>query len=300
MRRLLTVALFVLETTTGGCLRPAHTPAHAPLPTAATLARGAATYGSYCAGCHGPNGRGDGPFATAYGLAPADLRAPALRSVSDAALMDRLMRGTPLAVPPLDARLAETRAVDALLAYLPKLASADRETLRVGRLVYEDACGPCHGVFGRADTAVAYWVGAPDLIVARERFTDAALMRISTAGVGLMPPLYGAFDRTELRALVGYIRHLSDGLAVYDTRCAACHGEDGLGLYSRDVVPPATVAPPLGGPYARDRLLTMLRREHGVMPHFADLPEHRLRDVIAYLRAGVMRPPFIVDARERE
>ncbi len=104
-----------------------------------------------------------------------------------------------------------------------------------------------------------------------------------------MPPLYGGFDPTELRALVAYIRNLSDGFAIYDTRCAACHGDDGQGIYSRDVVPPAIAAPPLRAPYPRDRLLAMLRRERGVMPHFADLDEPRLRDVIAYLRASAPR-----------
>src|SRR5262249_12079936 len=81
----------------------------------------------------------------------------------------------------------------------------------------------------------------------------------------------------------------------------ACHGNDGQGLYSQDLIPPAVIAPPPSGPYPRSRLLTMLRRERGVMPHLAELDEQRLRNVVAYLRAAVFlapqEMPAPVDAR---
>ncbi len=264
----------------------------------ASVQRGARTYAIYCADCHGPSGEGNGLFAATFGLVPANLRASAaLASFSDAALVDRLVRGTPLAVQPLETHSGESRAVNALAEYLPRLGRADGDVLRAGRVVYQEACAACHGVYGRADSAVAVWLGAPDMIVARARTTDAALARISERGTGLMPPLVGAFDRTELRALVAYIRHLSDGFAVYDTRCAACHGDDGQGLYSADVIPPAIAAPPLQGTYPRARLLSMLRRERGVMPHFTELDERRLRDVVAYLRAVVFEAPTTTPAR---
>jgi mono/diheme cytochrome c family protein len=254
------------------------------------VARGAATYAAYCADCHGTDGAGDGPLARTLKLTPADLRTSALVVVPDAALVDRLAHGTPLDVPPL-ASPRESEAVDALAAYLTRLGGLDADVLRAGKVVYDEGCAACHGAYGRADTAVAYWVGAPDLIVARERQSDAALARISEHGTRTMPPLLGAFDRAELHVLTAYIRNLSDGFALYDTRCAACHGDDGQGLYSRDLIGPATIAPPLdGGPYPRDRLLAMLRRERGVMPHFTEVDPRRLHDVVAYLRAAVFQP----------
>jgi mono/diheme cytochrome c family protein len=261
----------------------------APVLVPGPIERGAVTYAAYCAGCHGPRGTGDGSFARTLGLPAANLRAAKVRSASDAALIARLMRGTPIVVPSERAELAETRDVDALVEYLPRLAATDWDVLRAGRLVYEGACAPCHGAYGRAEDAVAYWLGVPDLVTVRDRLSDAALARISESGTGLMPPLYNAFDRGELRALIAYIRHLSDGFQVYDTHCAACHGDDGQGQYSEDAIPPATAAPPLRGPYPRAALVHMLRRERGVMPHFRELDERRIRDVVAYLRAAVFQ-----------
>jgi mono/diheme cytochrome c family protein len=285
MQRRLTIAAIVVALAVGIGCRPLPGRVPTPRPVPADLARGASAYDAYCAGCHGADGAGTGAFAVRLGLRPADLRAPALASASDAALLERLRRGTPLEVRPLEERSAEARAVDALADYLPRLARVDADKLRAGRVVYEQGCAPCHGVYGRADGAIAYWLGAPDLIAARERYSDAQLARVSEAGIGQMPPLLGAFERGEMRALVAYIRHLSDGFAIYDSRCAACHGDDGQGVYSRDLVAPVTAAPPLeNGPYPRARLLAMLRRERGVMPHFAALDEPTLRDVIAYVR----------------
>jgi mono/diheme cytochrome c family protein len=293
MPRLGVIAAFaILSVSTGAC-RPLdrRTPRVDPPPTAAQVLQGGYTYALYCAGCHGPRGEGDGPFTATLGLVPKALRSSALVAASDAAVLDRLIRGTPLEVPPLDRQLAEARAVDALADYLPRLASAQWEVLRAGRVVYDDACAGCHGTYGRGDGLFSAWIGAPDLLVARERYTDPALARISEAGIGTMLPLYGFFGPGERRALVAYVRHLSDGFALYDTRCAACHGDDGQGIYSRDVVPPAVAAPALSGPYPRERLLGMLRRESGVMPHFHDLDERRLRDVVAFLRAAIVPHP---------
>lgn len=273
------------------CRAPLGARVGSPTPlSVSAIERGALTYEIYCAGCHGPDGRGQGPFATAFGLTPADLRSPALASISDAALLDRLLTGTPLEVPPpsVDTQRAESAAIDALAAYLPRLADANWELLRAGRVVYQDACAACHGFYGEGDDAIAFWLGAPGMIVARERQSDAALARISEHGVGTMPSLPGAFDRTEIRALVAYIRHLSEGYAVYDARCAACHGDDGRGLSTDDLVPPAIAAPPLRGPYPRAMLARMLGRERGVMPHFTALDQRRLEDVVAYLRAVVL------------
>ena len=290
-RRVLAAILAAALLAGASCRAPLGARVGSPRPlSVSAIERGALTYEIYCAGCHGPDGRGKGPFAAAFGLTPADLRSPALASVSDAALLDRLLTGTPLEVPPpsFDTQRAESAAIDALAAYLPRLADANWELLRAGRVVYQEACAACHGLYGEGDEAIAFWLGAPGMPVARERQSDAALARISEHGIGTMPPLPGAFDRTEIRAVVAYIRHLSEGFAVYDTRCAACHGADGRGIYTDDLIPPATAAPPLRGPYPRAMLGRMFARERGVMPHFTELDRRRLDDVVTYLRAVVL------------
>ena len=288
--RLATLAAALLVVSTSTSCQPHPQRSRPASLSVSAIERGAFTYETYCAGCHAHDGRGGGPVATAFGLEPPDLR-PAIRASSNALLLDRLQRGTPLDVPPRVGRDPDARDVDALAAYLPRAASADWSVLRAGRVVYEEACAACHGIHGRGDTAVAYWLDAPGMLEARERQSDAALARISEVGIGQMPPLYGAFDRTEIRALIAYIRHLSEGFAVYDSYCAACHGDDGRGRASAELLRPAMAAPALRAPYDRAQLRVMLRRERGVMPHFPTLGRGRLEDVLAYLRAVVARTP---------
>ncbi len=64
-------------------------------------------------------------------------------------------------------------------------------------------------------------------------------------------------------------------------------------MHPEDLLPPSTPAPAIGaetvrrlGPTAtRARVLHMLRRESGRMPHFQDtLTDAQLRDIVAYLR----------------
>ncbi|MCY2928973.1 MAG: cytochrome C [Planctomycetota bacterium] len=55
----------------------------AAAPTAENLARGRIYYAYYCLPCHGALGAGDGPVGQSYTPAPADLRSPRLRSLSD-------------------------------------------------------------------------------------------------------------------------------------------------------------------------------------------------------------------------
>lgn len=266
------------------------------------VARGATLYAAYCGGCHGPQGRGDGPVADVIKLHPADLRAPGLLDrATDAEVVDRLMHGTPLPVRPRANAVAEDLQVDAIVAYLPALSSGDWPSLRVGRFAYERTCASCHGTYGDGIGVL----GArndpppPNLMTARERYTDARLTALIGNGHETMPGLGTAFQAGEIRAVVAYVRHLSKGYRLYDTYCAACHGDDGRGVHPEDRLEPATAAPAIGGETlarlgpktTRARALHMLRREAGNMPHFrGTLTEEQLRDVIAFLRAQMAQP----------
>jgi mono/diheme cytochrome c family protein len=93
--------------------------------------------------------------------------------------------------------------------------------------------------------------------------------------------------------LVAYVRLLSKGYRLYDTYCAGCHGDDGHGVHPEDRLPPATVAPELGAEQIarlgsrerQGRVLHMVRRERGMMPHFRDsLTESQLQEIIEFLR----------------
>jgi len=260
------------------------------------VARGAVLYAAYCAGCHGPHGHGDGPIAEVLDIRPANLRAPGLLDRNDdAAVVDRILHCTPLASSPRRNAVAEDLQADAIAAYVPTLSGSNWELLRTGRFVFEGACAPCHGAYGQGEGVFGATNDPPppNLMIARERYSDAGLARVATEGVGTMPPLADTFEPGELRALIAYVRHLSKGYRLYDTYCASCHGDDGRGVHPEDLLPPSTPAPVIGaetvrrlGPTAtRARVLHMLRRESGRMPHFQDtLTEAQLRDIVAYLR----------------
>ncbi len=264
----------------------------------AAVVRGSTLYTAYCGGCHGANGRGDGPVARVINVRPADLRTSRLfETAPDDELVDRLMHGTPVSSVPRPNAIAEDLQTDAIVAYLRSLSAGNWELLRVGRFVYEGTCASCHGAYGDGDGAL----GArndpppPNLMTARERYTDPALTALVERGHETMLPLADAFQPGDIRAVVAFVRHLSKGYRLYDTYCASCHGDDGNGVHPEDLLEPALVAPPIGaetvvrlGPQAtRTQALHMLRRESGKMPHFREtLTKSDLLDVIAYLRRG--------------
>jgi mono/diheme cytochrome c family protein len=290
----------------GACHAARRHPA-TPAPAASpAVARGAALYAKECTACHGADGMSVGPLAEFLQLAPADLRDPALLARDDDALVARLRDGTPLTLPAARNPVVDDLQVDALEAYLPTLGGPDTERLRGGRLVYESACAPCHGPYGRGDGPFASLTEQPaaDLIEARSRYTDAALIAIAKDGFGAMPLMEDDFDPGEPEMLVAWIRHFSPGFRIYDTYCAVCHGEDGGGTSPAPTRPPVLTAPPLTSarlarlPPAerRAKILHMLERERQSMPHFQGrLDEAALRDVVAYLKSrpapAPVRPP---------
>jgi mono/diheme cytochrome c family protein len=97
--------------------------------TAQSIARGAALYPSHCAGCHGADGRGDGPAAN---IPPADLTAPHLFAHSDGELFWWLAHGIEapqggLAMPGFADQLSEDERwalIDYLRAHNAGLALA--------------------------------------------------------------------------------------------------------------------------------------------------------------------------------
>jgi mono/diheme cytochrome c family protein len=69
--------------------------ASAPPPrTPELLARGKASYGTYCAACHGPAGAGDGPAARALRPAPKDLTTVSGGAPGVYAVLDTGVKGT--------------------------------------------------------------------------------------------------------------------------------------------------------------------------------------------------------------
>ncbi len=279
-----------------GC-RASHPPRPTPPATDPRVARGAVLYAAYCAGCHGADGRGDGPVAYTLRLRPANLRErDLLAGASDAEITDRIVSGAPLRTRPRRSDFATERQVGALEDYVLALDGRPWERIRAGRVVYENACGPCHGAYGTGEGVIgSMLMRAPaDLHLESPRYTDAALAAVVRNGVGAMPAMGDLLRPDEVRQVVAYVRLLSPGYRLYDTYCASCHGDDGRGVHPEDALPPSIAAPPLdvrrlaAMPAGRRRaaVVHMFERERGLMPHFRDtLDTRELADVVAYLRA---------------
>jgi mono/diheme cytochrome c family protein len=60
---------------------------------AASLERGRALYAKECAGCHGAEGRGDGPDGLYFSTKPSDLTTAEVKKQSDAVLFFKLAQG---------------------------------------------------------------------------------------------------------------------------------------------------------------------------------------------------------------
>jgi cytochrome c oxidase cbb3-type subunit I/II len=118
--------------------------------------RGGEVFARNCAGCHGSEGRGDGPAADALLPRPRDL---ATASFSDGALSEALWNGVRGSSMPgwHDRPANDLRALAVFVQSLsiakesaPSLAKAERDQ---ARSLYEKNCAACHGIDGSGAVA---------------------------------------------------------------------------------------------------------------------------------------------------
>ena len=132
---------------------------------------GAEAYRTYCAGCHGRSGKGDGPVAGSLRQAPPDLSGLAARN--NGAFPRQRVKGAILnverpvsahatgempvwahvfsAVEPDAARLE--RRIDDLVGFVETLQEPMLATLEAGRALYAAHCAVCHGATGQGGAA---------------------------------------------------------------------------------------------------------------------------------------------------
>jgi mono/diheme cytochrome c family protein len=134
---------------------------------------GADTYASYCAGCHGPTGRGDGPVASSLKTKVPDLTSlatrnggtyPRARVAAAVANTERPItaHGTgemPVwgtifrALDPNDTRVSVR--IDNVVGYVATLQEPLTVTPEVGRELFAANCASCHGPNGRGGGTLA-------------------------------------------------------------------------------------------------------------------------------------------------
>jgi mono/diheme cytochrome c family protein len=198
----------------------------------AGLARGAPTapspqgerlYRAYCARCHGPDARGDGPDATLFPEPPRDLRDGVLNRYETATLVRRIRDGRALVLT-LDrtALRARLQQIDALQAHLRRIPTTDWRAVRIGEPLYASDCERCHGAGGESPSPGRLDLADPSL---QRRLDDDAILRLVRRGHGGMEP--PDLSTAQERDLLAFVRVLSPGFIRYTRYCAPCHGDDG-------------------------------------------------------------------------
>ena len=208
--------------------------------------RGMYVFRAYCVGCHGENGRGDGPMAGKlfqdFAIRPTDLASVRFQDTHDDAKLESAIRGggkslhkTPY-MPAWAGTLTDRQVTD-LVAYVRELKPRAVEItaaivpvgdqLELGRALYTVRCLACHGPEGRGDgpflegltaggSTIAVLPDFSNYSTLRER-SDNDIEDVLFAGIshsGLLaqaePGWWDrALEKAEMRALVFYLRSLS-------------------------------------------------------------------------------------------
>ena len=174
--------------------------------------RGSVAFGRHCAGCHGSEGRGDGPAAPALIPAPRDLTTARF---SDRAASHALWAGRPgSSMPPWnDLAPADMRGLVAHLRTLspddPAAALGDGEREKAVGL-FTTNCAVCHGRTGGGDGLSAARLNPAPTDFRAVRPTQAYAEAVLAGGVPgtSMPKWAGKLTPDEQRLLARYVRTL--------------------------------------------------------------------------------------------
>jgi len=179
------------------------------LPAAAVGARGRELWIEHCAGCHGAEGRGDGPAAAWLRPRPTNLT---LRDLTDERLADVLWNGVLGTSMPAwrDQSLADLAALASVTRDFSRVARErpppDLETL--GERVYRTHCVECHGASGAGDGFAAGELPIAPTDFRAARASLAENLRVLTEGVEgtSMAPWTERLSGDELVAVAHYVR----------------------------------------------------------------------------------------------
>lgn len=170
-----------------------------------------------CAGCHGVDGRGDGPAAAWLSPRPANL---AEHSYAHDYVLAVLWRGVAGTSMPAwrDHSAADLLALADVVAALAgdgtdgsdDAAAVDAATLAEGRRVYERHCTQCHGADGRGDGFAAASFGVAPVDFTLQRASTALALRVLENGIpgSPMAPWTDRLDAAQRRAVTAYVRSL--------------------------------------------------------------------------------------------
>jgi mono/diheme cytochrome c family protein len=247
-------------------------------PTPELIAKGKSTFAVNCSSCHGMDGKGDGPAASALNPKPRDYTSGYWRYGGGVArIVQTITNGSPgTAMAPFPGIPLQDRF--ALAHYIRTFNPQKQEADKPEDLAWLDQFGgPKGGAGGKAVTAAAG--GAPGDTIPIER--AMALLAEPAAS-------YGASPGQEVSAPPDS----SPGARLYAHRCASCHGVAGEGgvrtrmlgsaPYAYVVTPPLGHGKPSAGDAASFEQLVLRGIPGSLMPANGDLTSEQIRALVAY------------------
>jgi cbb3-type cytochrome oxidase subunit 1/cbb3-type cytochrome oxidase cytochrome c subunit len=179
-----------------------------------TAAEGRGLWTNHCAGCHGHDGRGDGPAAEWLSPAPTDLTT---HQLAPAYVIDVLWNGVAgTSMPAWRDRPEEDLAALAqvVLGFTGSTSSAMTATdMDLGASVYTTHCVQCHGESGAGDGfAAGQWPVMPADFRGKRPTLEQALQVLRNGVTGTsMVPWTDRLDEEELLAVANYVRQFYQG-----------------------------------------------------------------------------------------
>ncbi len=180
------------------------------LPAATNLERGAALFGGNCAGCHGPNGAGDGPAAAALLPKPTNLAEHRYTPDRLSEVLWNGSEGTAMSAwrdHPLNDLAAIAAAVQSLSVGAPE-DPPSAQIAALGARVNEANCVQCHGLNGDGRGSAAGELVVAPTDFRRQQPNHAASLRALRDGIGgtRMALWTDRLAADELLAVAHYVR----------------------------------------------------------------------------------------------
>jgi mono/diheme cytochrome c family protein len=191
-------------------MRPAGSPP--VLPEAADLDRGRRLYVTSCGGCHGADGRGDGPGAAGLHPRPANLAEHEYTRTRLAAALWNGVNGTAMQAwrdqSPAD--LASIADVVRRFSAAQDEAPPAGDVLAFGSTVFAANCAQCHGVTGAGDGSAARELRMAPTDFRSQRASLAAILRVLRSGIEgtQMAPWTTRLREDEMMAVAYYVRSM--------------------------------------------------------------------------------------------
>jgi cbb3-type cytochrome c oxidase subunit I len=175
--------------------------------------RGASVFARHCGGCHGSDGKGDGPAAASLFPAPRDLSRTEFSAVALGRALWEGVGGSSmpawheLPVNDLRALAAYVRSLDSQRNHPTEEVPLSRDELTSGEKLFSVNCSMCHGQTGRGDgTGAGALYPKPTNFRQERPHRDYALEVLERGVPGTaMPPWRDKLDAAQRHLLAGYV-----------------------------------------------------------------------------------------------